>query len=107
MSWESRKSGGRYFTTSRRISGRIVREYFGNGPLAELANQTAEIERLRRQAEREALQSAKQSDAMHNASLDEFLALTDALNDAILICQGWHKHKRGQWRKRREQNTSQ
>ncbi len=36
MAWESRQRGGRYYTRSRRVNGKVVREYLGCGKLAEI-----------------------------------------------------------------------
>jgi hypothetical protein len=49
MAWESRGGSGRYFTTTRRTSGRRVRTYYGNGVAGDLASSMHELRRLERQ----------------------------------------------------------
>ena len=57
MSWERRKNGGLYYTRSRRVDGKIVREYIGCGKKgADAARRDslarAELERLKALARR-------------------------------------------------------
>src|SRR4051812_33802742 len=94
MSWESRPRGGRYYTRSRRVNGRVVREYLGTGPRAEAAAARDRARRRLAQAHRDA-----------RRALDADLGLLDAvailLARADLVAAGYHQHARGQWRKRR------
>ena len=46
--WEKRQRGGLYYTRSRKVGGRVVREYVGTGPLAGIAALMDEEDRLRR-----------------------------------------------------------
>jgi hypothetical protein len=44
MAWESRGGAGRYFTTTRRTSGRrVVRTYYGSGVAGDLASSMHEL----------------------------------------------------------------
>jgi hypothetical protein len=45
--WERRERGELYYTRSRKVAGRVVREYVGTGPLAKLAAETDAEERRR------------------------------------------------------------
>jgi hypothetical protein len=51
MGWEKRERGGLYYTRSRRVDGRVVREYFGTGPLAEIVALEDDLERLQKEEE--------------------------------------------------------
>jgi hypothetical protein len=100
MAWQTRGNSA-YYYRSRREGGRVVRDYFGGGPEAELA---AELDR-RRRAERIALVAEAEADRERHATaarpLDELALLTDLLLDTTLAVAGYHRHDRGPWRKRR------
>lgn len=102
MAWEKRARGTRYYTRSRRVGGRVVREYLGAGSFAEaLARQDATAqERRRAQATEE--QRLRDSDATLAALVDDLIAGTDALAAATLVLAGYHRYHRGEWRRRRQ-----
>jgi hypothetical protein len=102
VAWETRERGGRYYTRSRRSpdDGRVLREYVGSGPLAELAaeadrtkRELAEAERKREKTELERL------DALA-APVLEISEAAEILVRAHLIACGYHRHK-GEWRRAR------
>jgi hypothetical protein len=88
-----------YLTRSVRIDGRIVREYYGRGPLAKItAHQFArEADRLGRTKRWRKLRNClEEADKLGVA----FLVQTDFLLRACLLAAGFHSH-RGAWRRRR------
>jgi hypothetical protein len=93
MGWEK----GRYYTRSRKVNGRVTREYLGTGEAAERA---ARQDALARQ-EREARRAARAELAALDAPLDDLAELTDLLARAVLAAAGYRQHHRGEWRKRR------
>ena len=99
MGWDK----GRYYTRSRKVNGRVVREYVGAGCVADLAAQMDALERQQREAERAARQAKRAELDALDAPLDELNDLAELLTRAALLAAGFHQHKRGEWRKQRVQ----
>jgi hypothetical protein len=100
MAWEHRRNGT-YYYRAYKVNGRVVKEYVGTGPLAEIA------------AERDALARAARADAVErqcheraamrslDAPVDAFADSLETLTQASLLLAGYHRHHGGEWRKRR------
>src|SRR5262245_19918904 len=103
MGWERG-----YYYRVRKVNGRVVREYIGAGKVAELVAQRDVLERERRGLE--ALKQRREKDELKaiDADLKAVNERIDLAARAALLAAGFHLHKRGEWRKRREQkgNTS-
>jgi hypothetical protein len=93
MGWDR----GRYYTRSRKVNGRVVRQYVGTG---EAAEQAARLDAITRQ-EREARRAARAELAALDAALDDLAEQTDLLTRAVLAAAGYRRHHRGEWRKKR------
>jgi hypothetical protein len=96
MAWER----GRYYTRSRKVNGRVVREYVGAGAIGRAAAALDAEHRAMRAQEAAAWQAEKaRLDAVDTqlAALDELAGL---LAKAVLLAAGFHQHKR-QWRRKR------
>jgi hypothetical protein len=102
VAWERRERGGRYYTLSRRSpeDGRVLREYVGTGPLAEIVaeedrtkQELAEAERKREKRELERLEALI-------APVLELSEAAEILTHAHLIAAGYHRHK-GEYRRAR------
>ena len=102
MGWEARARGGRYYTRSRRVGDRVVREYVGTGRVAALAAMLDAAERRERAEAREALRQAEARDGPAFAALAELGRVLDGLAAAFLIGAGYRRHHRGEWRRRRD-----
>ncbi|SRR6266498_1697927 len=102
MGWER----GRYYTRSRKVNGRVVREYVGTGRVAELVAQMDALEREKRRLEALELRQEKAELADLDANLTALIETTDLVARAALVAAGFHQHKRGEWRKRREQDRT-
>jgi hypothetical protein len=102
VAWERRERGGRYYTRSRRSpeDGRVLREYVGTGPLAEIVaeedhtkRELAEAERKREKRDLERLEGLI-------ALVLELSEAAEILAHAHLIAAGYHRHK-GEYRRAR------
>ena len=106
MAWEQR-GAQRYYYRSRKIGGRVVKEYIGGGLAGELAAREDETRRRKQEAERVALQGDRDAFEAAAAAHDAFARATDALVTAALVAAGYHRHDRGHWRKRHASKASQ
>jgi hypothetical protein len=100
MGWDR----GRYYTRSRKVNGRVVREYIGTGPAAELA---ARMDALERESRRlKAQETRRQQDDLDalDAKLEILCERADLVARAALLAAGFHQHKRGEWRRKRERD---
>jgi hypothetical protein len=100
MAWDR----GRYYSRSRKVNGRVVREYFGCGRAGELVAQLDAINRQEREEERENRKAERAEVEALDATLDDLDDLVNLLAHAALLAAGFHQHKRGEWRKSRGEN---
>jgi hypothetical protein len=105
--WERRERGGLYYTRSRKVNGRVVREYVGGGPLGQLAALQDEYERRQREEQAAYWKEEQQDLDALEALVDELSEASDLLVQAVLLASGYRQHKRGEWRLRREPKESQ
>ena len=98
MGWDQ----GRYYTRSRKVNGRVVREYLGTGWVAELAAHLDALDRERRRLQALDLRQQKAELAALDADIQALIETTDLAARAALLAAGYHQHKRGEWRKKRE-----
>jgi hypothetical protein len=92
---------GRYYTRSRKVNGRVLREYVGVGEVAELAAQMDTLDRADREAERDTWRSEKAELDALDAGVKELDDLADLLVRAALLATGYRQHRRGEWRRKR------
>src|SRR6516164_5044466 len=97
MGWERG-----YYYRVRKVNGRVVREYIGAGRVAELAAQVDALERDKRQLEAQELRQKKAELAALDDDIKALSNTTEVLAQAALLVAGYHRHKHGEWRKRRD-----
>ncbi len=99
MGWETRARGGRYYTRSKKVGGRVVREYVGTGRVAALAAEIDAVERCEREHASAQLRAERDKERSQEATLIDYCRNTDAIMEQALLAAGYHKHK-GQWRRK-------
>jgi hypothetical protein len=104
--WEGRERGGLYYTRSRKEGGRVIREYVGGGLLGELAARMDTEKRRRREQEKASRREERERLDALVAPVEELCEAAEVIARAALIASGYHRHNRGEWRKRREQQHS-
>jgi hypothetical protein len=102
--WENRECGGPYYTRSRKVNGRVIREYVGGGMLGELAAWVDARERHRREAKEVCRREERERLDALSARVEELCDAAEVITRAALLASGYHQHNRGEWRKHREQS---
>ena len=98
MGWERDK----YYTRSRKVNGRVVRQYVGGGVVGQMAAQMDADKRARREAEKEVAAEIREEAEWSDEDLAAVDRLADTLVRAALVAAGCHQHHRGEWRRKRE-----
>src|SRR5215204_2967359 len=102
MGWEKRERGGLYYTRSRKVGGRVVREYVGGGILGHLAAlQDAQQRRLREEEAAWWKEEYERLEALV-APVEDLCEAAEILYRAALVSAGFRRHQRGEWRRKRE-----
>jgi hypothetical protein len=101
MAWETRKGRGRYYCRSKRVNGKVVREYFGKGWTALSVSALDELLRAKRAAASQSRREEKTELHELDAELRAISDAADLLAEAALLAAGFHQHHRGEWRRRR------
>ena len=102
MGWETRSRGGRYYTRSHKVDGRVVREYVSSGLLGELAARSDVADRDNRQERTQVLRREQAQWAVVEGPLADLDELAGILTEGMLLLAGYHRHHRSEWRRRRE-----
>ena len=97
MGWEK----GRYYTRTKRVDGKVVREYFGCGPEAERAAQEDVEARDRRRNQQLEEQIERDTCDALDAPFEQIDQFTAMAVDILFEQAGYHRHDRGGWRKPR------
>ena len=96
MGWEK----GKYYTRSRKVNGRVVREYVGCGPAGDIAAILDAARREHLAFERGLWLSEKEEMDALDAEIAETCRKAELVARATMVAAGFYKHNR-QWRRRR------
>ena len=102
MGWEKRERGDLYYTRSKKVDGRVIREYVGGGTLGHLTALQDAQERLRREEEAASWKQERERLEALLAPVEDLCESTEVLYRASLLSAGFRRHQRGEWRKKRE-----
>jgi len=101
MGWVNRK-GKRYYYENRREGGRVVSRYIGSGVLGQFAEICARDARRKQQRKRKQERAERERCEALSREVAAFNKKVDTVLQECLEQAGYHRHDRGQWRKRRK-----
>jgi hypothetical protein len=93
--------GGRYYTRSVKVGGRVVREYIGGGFIGKAAALIDADRRVLRQEQAEARKQVRAELDALDSQVAELCRVADLLADAAMLAAGFRQHNRGEWRRKR------
>ena len=99
MAWEQGPRGKAYYTRTRRVAGRRVREYLGSGPAAHAAAAADALKRAQQRARADARRQEQARLREVDGLVLRLCELAGLVADATLVACGLHKHG-GEWRGR-------
>jgi hypothetical protein len=102
MGWEKRDRGGLYYTRSKKVGGRVIREYVGGGTLGHLTALQDAQERRRREGEAALCKEEREKLDALVAPVEDLCEAAEILYRAALLAAGYRRHQRGEWRRKRE-----
>jgi hypothetical protein len=102
MGWEKRERGGLYYTRSKKVGGRVIREYVGGGTLGHLTALQDAQERRQREEEAASWKQERERLEALVAPVEQLCEATEILYRAALLSAGFRRHQRGEWRRKRE-----
>lgn len=107
MAWERRDRGGWYYMRSRKVSGRVGREYVGGGIIGQMAAALDAEDRAEKEAQAEAWRAERDRLEKADAPLEQMFDQVEALARASLMLAGFHRHHRSEWRRKREKRIQE
>ncbi len=105
MAWEQR-GNNRYYYTARRVNGRVVKIYHGNGEAARRQEKHADLLKLLEKKNQQRIQQEMNSLDELDRGVAEQAEIAELMARLALVEQGFHLHQRGEWRKRRVVSVS-
>ncbi len=100
MSRERRRQRS-YYYRARKVGGRVVKEYLGSGPHADLAALQDTLAREDRAAAVHARRAERDRLEAIDSKVTGIDDTIEAVMRASLVLSGYHRHHRGDWRRRR------
>jgi hypothetical protein len=82
------------------VAGRVIREYFGTGEVAELIARRDALDRRRREEEAWLWREERERFDVLDAGAGELDDLAELLARASFLAAGYRQHERGEWRNR-------
>ena len=103
MGWDR----GRYYTRSKRIGGRVIREYIGGGILGHVAAELDRADRERRATQAAELRAEQAADREREAAAADTFRRVDSILADVLTQAGYHRPRRGRWRRKRAKTDTE